>query len=187
MGHPYLFFCGSRCHSQRWNKSWAGTRHLASISIWLQSHCVSPMVWPCRLWLSLEQLEALEVVQSCWLWLLVSQRKACSMHRCYAVQCLLLVASSSASHHCHNTWLETRQHLSQACNGIWGCVVHAQVLAMGRNTAALSRLVVLDPARVVPVVLRPDEALLTVLKVALKQHEVRRHLAVLCAILPLIM
>lgn len=58
---------------------------------------------------------------------------------------------------------------------------------MGRNTAALSRLVVLDPARVVPVVLRPDEALLTVLKVALKQHEVRRHLAVLCAILPLIM
>ncbi|KAA6416415.1 MAG: hypothetical protein FRX49_13617 [Trebouxia sp. A1-2] len=53
-----------------------------------------------------------------------------------------------------------------------GEIKAGQVLAMGRNTAALSRLVVLDPARVVPVVLRPDEALLTVLKVALKQHEV---------------
>ncbi|DBA72278.1 TPA: hypothetical protein ACH3X2_010582 [Trebouxia sp. C0005] len=66
--------------------------------------------------------------------------------------------------------------ISGATGGIGSCAVllalAAGVLAMGRNTAALSRLVVLDPARVVPVVLRPDEALLTVLKVALKQHEV---------------
>ena len=48
---------------------------------------------------------------------------------------------------------------------------NAQVLALGRNTAGLDRLAKLD-TRVVPVVLKPEEAPLEALKAALGMDEV---------------
>lgn len=55
-----------------------------------------------------------------------------------------------------------------------------QVLAIGRNATALMRLVSLDPARVVPVMLTSQEAPHAALKNALGQQEVDLRFQTLC-------
>ena len=65
---------------------------------------------------------------------------------------------------CHmHALVRLGQVVKQRCN--------AQVLALGRNTAGLDRLAKLD-SRVVPVVLKPEEAPLDALKAALGMDEV---------------